>query len=63
MVLGWYLNQYIVAKLEYVDQTYNNFYGNGPEFTNTKATPTASLNAYGSNAGFQGIMVEAAISF
>ncbi len=42
---GWFLTKNIVAKLEYVDQNYNDF------------------SSYGDNAGFNGLMVEAGISF
>ncbi|HBX50918.1 MAG TPA: hypothetical protein DEH02_07615 [Bacteroidales bacterium] len=43
---GWYLNKYILAKVEYVTQKYNNF-----------------TDKYGSSAKFEGLIVEAAISF
>ncbi|MFO8002168.1 MAG: hypothetical protein R6U46_13060 [Marinilabilia sp.] len=42
---GWFMTSNIVTKLEYVDQTYNDF------------------DNYGNNAGFNGVMVEAGISF
>jgi hypothetical protein len=42
---GWYMTENMVAKLEYVNQNFNNF------------------NKWGNNAGFKGIMFEAAISF
>ncbi len=42
---GWFMTKNIVAKLEYVDQNYNDF------------------AKYGDNAGFNGLMVEAGISF
>lgn len=47
---GWYLLEQIVIKLEYVNQNYDGFVG-GP----------ASLGA--GDAGFKGVMFEAAISF
>ncbi len=52
LVLGWYLTPNIVSKIEYVNQIYNNFFGSW-----------LGSNAYGSSAGFKGIMVEAGISF
>ncbi|MGM0376469.1 MAG: hypothetical protein ACQEQ0_06825 [Bacteroidota bacterium] len=41
---GWFMTSNIITKLEYVDQTYNDF-------------------EYGNDAGFNGIMLEAGISF
>ncbi len=49
-ILGWYLTKNMVAKLEYVDQKYTNF-------------KTWDKNKTKGSAGFNGIMVEAAISF
>lgn len=44
-IAGWYMTEYVKLKLEYVQQTYNNF------------------TDYGDDAGFDGVMFEAAISF
>ncbi|MDA3910807.1 MAG: hypothetical protein PF448_05575 [Bacteroidales bacterium] len=44
-IAGWYMTNNVKLKLEYVQQTYNNF------------------SEYGSDAGFDGVMFEAAISF
>ncbi len=47
LVAGWFLTHNIIAKVEYVNETYNNF-----------------TRTYGADqAGFNGVMVEAAISF
>ena len=43
---GWNMTKNIITKVEYVNQTYNNF-----------------TDKYGSDAGFNGVMVEAGISF
>ena len=51
---GWHMTKNILAKLEYVNQNYNNFNGN--------YTTSAGYQA-GTKAGFKGIMFEAGISF
>jgi hypothetical protein len=61
VVLGWYLTPNIVSKIEYVSQVYKNFYGS--LFNSSLANPINNLNAYGSSAGFSGVMIEAGISF
>ena len=43
---GWQIIDYVIMKLEYVNQKYNGFISN-----------------YGADAGFKGVMLEAAISF
>jgi len=43
---GWQMIDYVLVKLEYVNQKYNGFISN-----------------YGADAGFRGVMLEAAISF
>jgi hypothetical protein len=43
---GWQIIDYVILKLEYVNQKYNGFISN-----------------YGADAGFKGVMLEAAISF
>lgn len=43
---GWQMIEYVLIKLEYVNQKYNGF-----------------ISDYGADAGFKGVMLEAAISF
>lgn len=46
LAAGWQMIEYVLVKLEYVNQKYNGFISN-----------------YGADAGFKGVMLEAAISF
>lgn len=72
--LGWNILESVILKVEYVKQRYNDFTKKSISYNGQQALNPYAVNnpngegatvnkVYGPNAGFDGVMVEAAISF